>query len=155
MSNSINIYPTITDSASDTISVTGASDTISITGASDTWNWSSMAAGPSYTYTTGVSGAVLTAGATGSSTWATLGTDPDIHGRTLHVNGDADITGELTVQGVKLADRLDKIEERLGILRPNEDLEEKWDNLRALRNAYMELEAEIKEKEKVWAILKK
>ena len=67
----------------------------------------------------------------------------------------ADITGELTVQGVKLSDRLDKIEERLGILRPNEELEEKWDNLRALRNAYMELEAEIKEKEKMWGILKK
>jgi hypothetical protein len=78
-----------------------------------------------------------------------------LQGKTLQVNGDADITGELTVQGVKLSDRLDKIEERLGILRPNEELEEKWDNLRALRNAYMELEAEIKEKEKMWGILKR
>lgn len=114
---------------------------------------------PTYTYSTGAvgaSGAVLTAGTNGSSpSWATISADPNLQGKTLQVNGDASITGELTVQGVKLADRLDKIEERLGILRPNEELEEKWDNLRALRNAYMELEAEIKEKEKVWAILKK
>lgn len=75
--------------------------------------------------------------------------------KTLKVDGNADISGELTVQGVKLSERLDKIEERLGILRPNEELEEKWEQLRGLRKAYMELEAEIKEKEKVWSILKK
>lgn len=156
MPNSINIYPTITDSASDTISVTGASDTISITCASDTWNWSTMGVSPSYTYTTATPGAVLsTTGAIGSSAWTTLSADPNLQGQTLSVKGNADISGELTVQGVNLSDRLDRIEERLGILRPNEDLEEKWDQLRGLRNAYMELEAEIKEKEKVWSILKK
>ncbi len=98
---------------------------------------------------------VITTNGTGATSWSTISVDPNLQGRTLQVNGDADITGELTVQGVKLSDRLDKIEERLGILRPNEDLEEKWDQLRGLRNAYMELEAEIKEKEKVWSILKK
>ena len=35
------------------------------------------------------------------------------------------------------------------------ELEQKWENLRGLRKAYMELEKEILEKEKVWAILKK
>lgn len=94
-------------------------------------------------------------GTTGISWGRSITEDPNLQGRTLQVNGDADITGELTVQGVKLSDRLEKIEERLGILRPNEELEEKWDNLRALRNAYMELEAEIKEKEAMWKILKK
>jgi hypothetical protein len=78
-----------------------------------------------------------------------------LQGQTLSVKGNADISGELTIQGVKLSDRLDKIDERLAILHPNPELEEKWDNLRALRNAYMELEAEINEKEKVWSILKK
>ncbi len=73
----------------------------------------------------------------------------------LHVNGDAVIEGELTVGGVKLSERLDKIEERLGILHPNEQLEEKWEKLRSLRNMYMELEKEIIEKEEVWKILKK
>lgn len=123
---------------------------------------------PSYTFapgTNGASGQVYTTNGTGgltwgnlngsSSNWATLTADPNLQGQTLSVKGNADISGELTVQGVKLSDRLDKIEERLGILRPNEELEEKWDNLRALRNAYLELEAEIKEKEAMWGILKK
>jgi hypothetical protein len=90
-----------------------------------------------------------------NSSWATISADPNLQGQTLKVMGNAEISGELTVQGVKLSDRLDKIEERLGILRPNEELEEKWEKLRALRNAYKELEAEIIEKEEIWKILKK
>lgn len=120
------------------------------------------------TSTTGAAGQVYTTTGTGglywgnlngtsatNSSWATISADPNLQGQTLSVKGNADISGELTVQGVKLSDRLDKIEERLGILRPNEELEEKWENLRALRNAYKELEAEIIEKESMWAILKK
>ena len=98
------------------------------------------------------------ASATTNSTinWSsTLTVDQNLKGSTLQVQGDANITGELTVQGVSLSDRLNKIEERLGILRPNEELEEKWEQLRGLRKMYMELEAEIKEKEKMWSILKK
>ncbi len=73
----------------------------------------------------------------------------------LLVKGDAKFEGNLTIQGESLKESLDKIEERLAILRPNEELEEKWDKLRGLRKMYMELEAEIIEKEKMWAILKK
>jgi hypothetical protein len=104
---------------------------------------------------TGSAGQVYTTNGTGATSWATLSADPNLQGKTLQVNGNADITGELTVQGIKLSDRLDKIDERLAILHPNEELEAKWENLRGLRKAYMELEAEIKEKEKVWGILKK
>ncbi len=73
----------------------------------------------------------------------------------LVVKGDAEFKGELTIQGKSLKESLAKIEERLAILHPNEELEEKWDKLRGLRKMYMELEAEIIEKEKMWAILKK
>jgi len=100
---------------------------------------------PMYTTGTGIT----------NDSWATISADPNLQGRTLSVKGNAEISGELTVQGVKLSDRLDKIEERLGILRPNEKLEAKWEKLRALRNAYKELEAEIIEKEEIWKILKK
>jgi hypothetical protein len=121
---------------------------------------------PKYTLsTTGTSGQVYTSTGTGglswsnlngtTTSWGTVTSDPNLQGRTLQVNGDADITGELTVQGVKLSDRLDKIDERLAILHPNKELEAKWENLRGLRKAYMELEAEIIEKEKMWAILNK
>jgi len=73
----------------------------------------------------------------------------------LDVKGDANFQGDVKIQGKSIVDSLERIEERLAILRPNEELEEKWDKLRGLRQAYMELEAEIKEKELIWATLKK
>ena len=73
----------------------------------------------------------------------------------LRVIGDAEVEGDLKIKGVSLSDRLDRIEERLAILRLNEDLEEKWEELRALGQKYRELEADIKEKEQIWATLKK
>lgn len=73
----------------------------------------------------------------------------------LDVKGDANFHGDITLQGVSLKETLENIEKRLAILHPNIELEEKWENLKGLRQAYMELEAEILEKEKVWKILKK
>ena len=73
----------------------------------------------------------------------------------LHVKGDANFEGDVTIKGKSISDSLEKIEERLAILHPNEELEEKWENLRGLRAAYMELEAEIIEKQKIWGILKR
>lgn len=102
--------------------------------------------------TSGVPGQVLTTNGT-SGSWITA--DPSLKGATLSVKGDADFEGEVTIKGKSLADALDKIEDRLAILHPNEALEEKWEELRNLRKAYKELEAEIIEKEKVWGILKK
>ena len=83
----------------------------------------------------------------------TLSSGP-VH-NTLEVKGDANFDGDVKIKGKSIVDSLERIEERLAILRPNDELEEKWENLRGLRKAYMELEAEIKEKEKVWGILKK
>lgn len=74
---------------------------------------------------------------------------------TLQVNGDANFEGDIKIKGKSLIDSLEKIEEKLAILRPNEQLEEKWEELRNLRKQYMELEKEIIEKEKMWDILKK
>lgn len=117
---------------------------------------------PVYSITTGTGGAVGATGQTltyngtsASYNWNTISVDPNLQGNTLKVMGDADISGELKVQGVSLSDRLDKIEEKLAILRPNEELEAKWENLRGLRKAYMELEKEIIEKQAMWNILKK
>ena len=50
---------------------------------------------------------------------------------------------------------LEKIDERLAILHPNPELEDRWDELKELGKRYKELEQEIIEKEKVWTILKK
>ena len=73
----------------------------------------------------------------------------------LKVQGDAEFEGDLKLKGKSLKDSLDKIEERLAILNPNEELEKRWEELRNLRKQYMEMEAELIEKEKMWAILKK
>ena len=105
-------------------------------------------------YISGSSGQVYTISHTGTAGWDNSWLTTNVTSP-LVVHGDATIDGELTINGVKLSERLDKIDERLGILHPNEELEDKWENLRGLRKAYMELEAEIIEKEKVWGILKK
>lgn len=73
----------------------------------------------------------------------------------LDVKGDANFEGDVKIKGKSLVESLEKIEEKLAILHPNEELEEKWEKLRGLRKMYMELEAEIIEKEKIWGILKK
>jgi hypothetical protein len=91
-----------------------------------------------------------------NSGWANISlADPDIKGATLKVNGDADFDGEVTIKGKNLTDMLEKIEERLAILHPNPKLEDKWDELKELGKRYKELEAEIIEKEAMWAILKR
>lgn len=126
-------------------------DTITITSSTgDSYLWNSMTS-PSYTITTGAQGS------SSNLTWLsdTYSVTSNLSGDTLQVKGDASFEGDLKVQGKSIVDSLDRIEDRLAILRPNEELEEKWEQLRGLRKAYMELEQEIIEKEKVWAILKK
>jgi hypothetical protein len=81
--------------------------------------------------------------------------EPALNGATLKVNGNADFEGEVTIKGKSLSEMFDKIEERLAILHPNPELEDRWDELKELGKRYKELEAELIEKEKVWAILKK
>jgi hypothetical protein len=84
-----------------------------------------------------------------------ISTDPSLKGNSLSVKGNADFEGEVTIKGKSLTDMFSKIEERLAILHTNPELEDRWDELKELGKRYKELEAEIIEKERVWAILKK
>ena len=83
------------------------------------------------------------------------GLNNDTISNALQVKGDAEILGELKIKGKSLSDQLEKIEERLAILHPNVELESRWEDLKKLRDQYIELEKEIIHKEKMWAILKK
>jgi len=104
--------------------------------------------------TTSGHGVVYTTGT--SANWGNITlAEPDIKGATLKVKGDADFDGEVTIKGKSLTDMFEKIEERLAILHPNPKLEDKWDELKELGKRYKELEAEIIEKEAMWAILKR
>ena len=106
----------------------------------------------------GAVGAATTYGAVFAGNYNATGTitmhDPNLKGTGLEVNGNANFAGEVTIKGKNLSDVLENIEKRLAILHPNPELEEKWEHLRGLREAYVELEREIIEKEKMWSKLK-
>ena len=110
------------------------------------------------TITTGTSGQFLYTNGTGASPYwvdSTAINNGNISQGVLHVKGDANFEGDIKLNGKSLDKTLTKLEERLAILHPNERLEEKWENLRELRKQYMELEADILEKEQIMEILKR
>jgi hypothetical protein len=114
---------------------------------------------PTITTTNNTSSGSLYWGLNGTSVnpgWGNITlAEPALKGATLTVNGDADFEGEVTIKGKSLTGMIEKIEERLAILHPNPELEDRWNELKELSKRYKELETEIIEKEKVWAILKR
>lgn len=125
-----------------------------LTGASGmSWvtNGTGTSAGAPYTFNPTHNAPILTTGTNGLN-WNDWNSIPQ---STLQVKGDAEFEGDVKIKGKSIADTLEKIEEKLAIFKPNEKLEEKWEELRELRNRYVELEKEIIEKEKMWDILKK
>ena len=81
---------------------------------------------------------------TGTNTAVNISTD----GITMQPGTD------INVGGRSLMNAIDKMEERLGILNPNPELEDRWDQLKELRKQYIELEKDLLEKEKLMKILK-
>jgi hypothetical protein len=91
-----------------------------------------------YTITSGTGGA-------GINPWATsTNTKIKLDGK------DADIE----VNGRSLMGMIEKIEQRLNILHPNDELEAEWTELRELGDRYRELERNIREKQDTWDRLK-
>ena len=156
MTFSINDLMTSSGGTTDTVTITSAnlgpiytvSGTNSISNSGLYWGINGTSASPGH-------GQVYTS--TGTNTgWGNITlAEPVLNGATLSVKGNADFEGEVTIKGKNLSDMLDKIEERLAILHPNTELEDKWDELKELGKRYKELEKEIIEKERVWAILRK
>jgi hypothetical protein len=76
----------------------------------------------------------------------------------IHAQGDVIVDGDLIVKGkshvLTIDERLTAIEERLAILRPDKELESRWDELKQAREHYMRLEAEFRSYERVIDILK-
>ena len=86
---------------------------------------------------------------TAGMTWANL-TEP-LSGRITLQGPDADIE----VNGESLMEMLHRIEQRLNLLTPNQELEAEWDQLRELGNQYRALEQKLTEQGKMWDTLKK
>lgn len=83
------------------------------------------------------------------NTWSnTANVNIDTNGISIKEGGDIKIGGK------SLSEAIEKIEARLGILNPNPELEDRWDQLKELRKQYIELEKDLLEKEKLMKILK-
>lgn len=119
----------------------GQAATISQAASASTWPYP-------YVVTTGSGTGNISPGLTFSDSWR-------LPEQSLHVRGDAEFEGDIKLKGKSLSETLDKIEERLAILHPNEKLEEKWEELKKLGDMYRALEKDIIEKEKIWNTLKK
>lgn len=150
-------------------------DTITLTGWDNSLTTSlsggySLNTYPATTISSGTVGATLSTTNVGSLMWNNstypttvttgsltngYGVNLSSSGHNLHVNGGAIFEEDIKVKGVLLSERLDAIEERLGILRPNNDLEGKWEKLKRLGDEYRKLEKEILEGEQIWDMLKK
>jgi len=82
----------------------------------------------------------------GSNSWNTK-----LHGSELHLDEGADIkVGDKSLMKI-----LESLEDRLGILTPNTELEKEFDELRECAQKYRELEKKFKEQKRVWDTLKK
>jgi hypothetical protein len=131
------------------ITSTASASTIS-TVAGNTWPYPNSSSG-SYTWITNGTGGYNLGNISPSlnlnDTWQ--------HDTKLKVQGDAEFEGDVKIKGKSISETLDKIEARLAILHPNEKLEAKWEELKALGDRYRELEKDILEKEQIWNTLKK
>jgi hypothetical protein len=104
-------------------------------------------------------GMFTTGSITSPYTYTTTGTGGYTIGSPSTVLIDADgLTmkegADIVVGGKSLTQAIEKIEERLAILKPNTELESRWEQLKELRNQYVELERDLLEKEKIMKILK-
>lgn len=72
----------------------------------------------------------------------------------LAVKGKAEFEDDITIKGKSLSKILDGIEKRLAILHVNEQLENRWQELKELGDRYRELEADIISREQMFKTLK-
>jgi hypothetical protein len=88
--------------------------------------------------------------------WTTTGVGNG--GGTVKITGDGldlDADADIKIGKKSLKEFMDKMEERLAILYGRPDLEEKWDQLRALKKQYDDMVKDIEEKQKLMDILKR
>lgn len=77
-----------------------------------------------------------------------------VDNNTLAVNGNANITGKLTVNGRDLAQVLERIEHMLGMLTINPQLESEFEELRKLGDLYRDAEKRFLEQKRIFNTLK-
>jgi hypothetical protein len=107
-----------------------------------------------------LNGSVLQAGTTSSNAiWTTTGTGgytisnpyTTNSGGKIHLQGEK---ADIDINGKSLKTWMERVEERLNILQPNDKLEEEWEELKALGEQYRRLEQHIRDKQATWDRLK-
>ena len=76
------------------------------------------------------------------------------HDSTFNKGLNIDEDGDITLGKTSLKDFISKVEQRLGILQVDPELEEQYEELKALGDKYRELEATLNERNKIMDILK-
>jgi hypothetical protein len=101
--------------------------------------------------------ALTTSASSAIWTGATVGGWPNSQGTVnIDTNGVHLPEGtDITIGNVSLTDRLDRIESRLAILKPNPELEKEFQELQELGDQYRALEEHIKEKLETFQVLKR
>ena len=94
-------------------------------------------------------GAVIGPSSNGTGNWTQTVTPGKIH-----VKVDAVFDSNITWQGRDMREWFETVESRLGMLKPNPELEQGWDELAQLRHQYIELERKLLEQQRVFDILK-
>ena len=145
------------ESSDDELTITWASDTANaydyVSTSPYDVNMSTISNGG--TFTSGninLSNSVWTTNTTvGSSNWSMRDGNVTPSGQ-LNLTGD---NADIVINGQSLNATLTAIQERMGMLVPNPEVEAEWDELRELAERYRELEKLCKEKSTVWNKLKK
>lgn len=102
-----------------------------------------------YTVAVGNSGS----GGVFGTTWSTNQTE--IKPSSIHVNGDAIFSGNITWQGRDMREWFAAVESRLSMLQPNPKLEQEYEKLKELGDQYRSLEKQLLEQQQIFDILKK
>jgi len=145
---------------SDTITITSASDIIDISDTIGTTAWIGSSNAYSITGSVTVPNGSYTIGTSSTTvpyTYTTAGTSFYQSDPSVQINADGmqiKEGGDIKIGGKSLSEAIAKIEDRLAILHPNQELENKWESLKELRRQYEALEKDILEKEKIMKILK-
>lgn len=131
------------------------SSTLSISSTLPSTMWSGTGIGAT------IAGSVLSTGTNGLY-WGDYGTNIISNTisigdstKSLTVKGEAEFESDISIKGVKLMETLQKIEQRLNILRVDPELESRWAELQELGERYRALEAECIDKELIIDILKR
>ena len=78
--------------------------------------------------------------------------DLSLHNQ-LSVRGNMSVEGDILLNNLSLKDRLDRIEEQLGILQHRPDWEQRVEELKAIGDQYRAMVTRLDEKQRIWDIM--